>query len=88
MLAEPGGWKHILVQEGVLDEDAVDRIEEVVAGRSCHRPARRQRLGPREDLLDDDEQRTGQARISHLPQLGPHFQLELIPAQGDQFGDP
>ena len=42
-----------------IDEDAVQIVEIVVAGRAVHRPAGWQLLGAGEDFLGDDVQRTG-----------------------------
>ena len=62
------------------DEDPVQRVEEVVAGGARHRPARRQRFRPPEDLLGDHVERPLEPRIARLLQLLANLGLQLLPA--------
>src|ERR1700682_5389991 len=68
------------------DEDAVERVEEVVARRAGRRPTRRQRFGAAEDLLRHHEETPPEGRggafLAQLAlQLVAQGRLELVPGQ-------
>ena len=62
-----------------LDEEAIDEVQKVIAGRSGDRPGHRKRFAFAEDLFDHDEQRGRLPRGGRLEFSGrPLLQLDQV----------